>query len=198
VTKLSTRQLTASIRAERLFGRLRTLQRISKPDGTAIDVPKNCRSRIDELERTLQEAIRRDGAGDVIRDGFPSGRLGAGGQDTPQSSTESAAWVNLGEQGDPVVDMHHHLTELALAHLQGMIDSYDSFQKALVDIVRRANPDAARRDPSGSCIVCDRHVPGTASDRLRRGMCEADFRAWDRAGRPDLIDFKRERREPAA
>jgi hypothetical protein len=42
---------------------------------------------------------------------------------------------------------------------------------------------------AGACLACGRWVHGTAEDRLRSGMCEAHYKAWCRAGRPERGAF---------
>lgn len=48
-------------------------------------------------------------------------------------------------------------------------------------------PELKRSTPAGAgeCPACGRWVSGAASDRLRAGLCDADRKAWDRAGRPE-------------
>jgi hypothetical protein len=53
------------------------------------------------------------------------------------------------------------------------------------------HPSIDRKPTSGAgaCLACGRWVHGTADDRLRSGMCEAHYRAWCRAGRPERGAF---------
>ena len=195
--------------ARLLLGRLRRMQDTSRL-GKPFVLPQGCVSRLDLVERRLIEALDRDASGSVERDGYPSGGMGDGGArsgasvrvedeygstDTvPVTSTEAAAFARLGRQER---DPHHELTELAARHLEQAANAIDGLLTALDDIDKLANPNAWKPDPSGSCLVCDRHVEGTAADRLRRGMCHTDYMAWVRHGRPDLVEFKRDRREAA-
>lgn len=41
----------------------------------------------------------------------------------------------------------------------------------------------------GNCSACGAWCSGTGEDRLRSGLCVRDYRAWDRAARPDLDEF---------
>lgn len=41
----------------------------------------------------------------------------------------------------------------------------------------------------GDCQACGRYVPGRRDDRLRSGYCEAHYRRWCRAGRPDRGEY---------
>jgi hypothetical protein len=70
-------------------------------------------------------------------------------------------------------------------------------------IVAHADADSAverttRRSGSGSCLACARHVAGSATDRLRAGMCDACRKAWERDGRPDRAWWCRRRSEELA
>lgn len=149
-------------------------------------------SILDDAERRLLDAIRRNRSGTPTKDGFGSGRPSMGGEDAG-SSTETAALANLTKTpADPIAE------ELAAAwlELEEAVANLNRFRHRL-DLIDHLSAVNVRQDPSGNCIVCDRFVEGTANDRLRRGMCAADFAAWDRAGRPDVTEFKRQRQGAA-
>lgn len=150
------------------------------------------RRLLDTIETEGPELFRRDGHTSQP-DGYPTSSLGGDGRGgTTSSSTETAA---LAEERSDVI----HLDALGLRHNLLRLHEYAN---AAVGCISHARQHSSNRrsdhGPSGCCVVCDRHVEGTAEDRLRRGMCEADFRAWLRAGRPDVVEFRRHRTEETA
>lgn len=72
-------------------------------------------------------------------------------------------------------------------------------RSAVARMVRvRRNPLAGRQSSVGHCRACERLVPGTPTDRLRSGYCDACRKAWERAGLSDRAAFERSRRSEAS
>ncbi|MGE3621781.1 MAG: hypothetical protein AB7L84_15095 [Acidimicrobiia bacterium] len=154
--------------------------------------------KLHEVEARLLEAVRRDRGPGPARDGFPSGRLGPGGEYAPSSTTEGAALAGYrlsggpvelaaGHWEDPEVSYHHRLTVEAGAALDALDEAWRTLLRRL-DAIGAASKEPPRTSgPGGYCLVCGRWVTGDSDDRLRRGMCRPDYVAWGRAGRPELV-----------
>lgn len=193
---------------ELLIERLRRMAD-TQYQGKRFLLPEGAVSRLDLVERRLLAAIRRDETGTTERDGFPSGAgPGDGGEYAAQSTAEAAALStyrlddprhpeqSAGYWGQQERDEHHAYTDAAANALERAADALSDLIEKLDAIDRLAHQ--TRTDPSGSCLVCSRFVEGTSVDRLRRGMCSSDYNAWVRAGRPELVEFKRMRQGEAA
>lgn len=177
--------------------RLRRLQN-AIVKGRPFLLPEGAVTKLDQVERRLLEAVRRDNTGDPLNDGYPSGFVGSGGMDAAQSSTEAALLAQYDRDGNLLPtrpDPHHALTAAAVTALEQAADAISDLYGKLDAIDRLAT--IHRTDPSGHCAACSRWVEGTAVDRLRAGYCEACYRAWDRAGRPDRVQFERQRNTAA-
>lgn len=182
--------------------RLRRMQQATLK-GRPFLIPEGTITRLDIVERRLLEAVKRDETGSTLPDGYPTGNVGSGGEDAPQSSTEAAALSGYrlnsdgeGSWGNYEQDRHHELTTAAAEALDRAAAALDTLMSQLDAIDRLAT--IQRTDPSGHCQACGRWVEGTANDRLRAGYCDADRKAWERAGRPDRPTFERQRRSSAA
>lgn len=60
--------------------------------------------------------------------------------------------------------------------------------------VTSTDPKDLSKNGQGVCAVCGVFCSGAHNDRLVSAMCDTDYRAWCRAGRPDRFDFIRSRR----
>lgn len=139
--------------------------------------------------------------------GAPGGK---GGHSDPTGLTASA---NLQGEGDPLAVVHDEyqallrakrLVDAKLAQIVGhkrlvdLLKSKEYADNQLAAFVYRHKPidpntlTRGRVNLVPSCIVCS----GPAIP-IRRGMCEADYRAWMRANQPDLEGFKRARQREA-
>lgn len=178
--------------------RLRRLHRATIHGRPAL-LPEGAVTKLDEVEQRLLEAVRRDNTGTPAADGYPTGYLACGGEDAAQSRTEGAALADYrvdpdtdtGTWGHTEHDRHHDYTTAAARALRAAADAIGELMERLDAIDRLAT--LHRTDPSGHCNACTRWVEGTANDRLRAGYCAACYRAWDRAGRPDRVQFERTR-----
>lgn len=109
-----------------------------------------------------------------------------------------------GGHGDPTanaaLDDRPDATALWLAHLSDAVRTTATSLSNLtlltheIGSITISTPYTAGRGGQGNCEVCDHIAPGTDTDRLRSGFCGACYKAWDRAGRPDRAQFKRDRR----
>ena len=97
--------------------------------------------------------------------------------------------------GDAIVAVRGLI--LAVSHQTRSID------KHRVMVLKVAPPPGRQSSLQGTCIVCERWVPGTPQDRLKRGMDNACYLAWGtwkvkhgESGDPghDFHQFTRERR----
>jgi hypothetical protein len=180
-----------------LVHRLRRLQDATRNGRVAL-LPEGSVSRLDLLERRLVALVNRALTPGPERDGYPSGHLG-GGEDIdyhPDSSTQHAAFTRLER---PARDVVYEDAQAAYRHLEAAVNELAALTMRLDkvdDLLAKGNQRHSNMPES--CLVCDRTVEGTAVDRLRRGLCDADYRAWLRLGRPDIIEFRRLRQGEAA
>jgi len=123
-------------------------------------------------------------ANDVAADGMPSG-----GSDGPSGS---------GDHGDPVLGavMANELVRRtvlgAVADLERAESLVAGALRAFGNVAAQSVPPADADPPgAGHCQRCGRWVSGSDGDRIRSGMCEADYRAWKRAGSPDRVAWCR-------
>jgi hypothetical protein len=172
-----------------LFTRLRHLADTTR-NGKMVLLPEGSVSRLDLLERRLLAAVKRANTPGPDRDGYSSGHPGMGGEDSSRSATEAAAVARL--SGRPVRDEVREDALAAYRHLETAVNAIAELAMRLDKIDNRAKPESRHSNPGGQCLVCDRFVPNTEVDRLRRGMCSADYMAWKRSGRPvDIVEFRR-------
>lgn len=127
-----------------------------------------------------------------------------------QSSLRSGA-DGRKAKGDPSDPTYAAAMSVLQGFDRGLETAHDDFKASIERLDAAALEVAARfrqlmpldkNDPSihrgrqntvPACIVCS----GPAFP-VRRGMCEADYRAWLRADRPDLEGFKRQRQREVA
>lgn len=170
-----------------------------------------------ELERALLGVLRRARAGTLVLDATgvpaadaPASRLDAtrgtgaivvDGEDgwpdaVPATSVEIRALDHLEpyfarHMADPLDDD----VFAAYGHLVEAVNHLGALQTRLALIARKASP-LSRSDTggAGACLCCEELVTGSATDRLKRGLCRACYEAWRRAGRPELTELQRLRR----
>ncbi len=148
----------------------------------------------DELE-ALAVTLRRHGrtalrrADDYAARGLPAATLSDGrrGGDTTSSVERAATHPDRLDTQRTHLRLAMRLTWTATLRLHQLITS--TLGHADPAAITRANTAG-----TGHCAACTRHVPGTATDRLRAGYCHACHRAWLRAGRPDRSAFARTRK----
>lgn len=179
----------------RTFSRLRAMHHVIK--GPRLIIPEGAVFRLDLTEQRLLAALQRDQGPGPERDGYPTGNLGSGGQDAPQSSAEAAVMAGYQTERNipvehaqgwwkpPAPDPHHANTQAAIEALQTLDQAWRTLLRRL-DAIDNDRATTKHSNPGGECIICGRWVEGTADDRLRRGMCDKDRKAWERAGQPDL------------
>lgn len=61
-------------------------------------------------------------------------------------------------------------------------------------LVTSTDPKELTKNGQGTCPACDRFCSGAVNDRLISGLCDTDYRAWLRAGRPERFEFVQSRR----
>ena len=120
-------------------------------------------------------------------DGYPAGGNADGGsRSTDATSTverAAEARVTLG-----VDSSTHHLACAIYAQSQAAywLGVMTHHSRAYERPTRL--PDE-RRAHVDTCLACGRVVEGGTADPIRRGMCTADYRRWERAGKPDITAF---------
>lgn len=148
-----------------------------------------------ELEHLARE-LRRDGpkahtmARLLEERGFSSASGASGGShgNSELTPTEAAA------------ARPNHWTGTRAALYDGYRDAYRSacnLRDTIGRILSHGDIEATarhnRQPGSGPCMACTRDVPGTSTDRLRSGFCNACRMRWTREGRPDRAAFIRRR-----
>lgn len=190
---------------QELFRQLHNLSRKAIPDGPTL---------AESLEQRVLNACHRNRSIDTEairrRDGFPTGAgPGDGGEHTPDSSTQAAAFANIGAlydgnvraRRDPIDD----LVSEAWVSLREGVGQLVRLMSLLTQIDKLSDPRQTT-NPATACQACDRMVECTSADPIRAGYCSACSMAWYRwrdaelaAGRePDRARFERERRQDAA
>jgi hypothetical protein len=95
-----------------------------------------------------------------------------------------------------VAQAHLNPDPLTLEHaaLVADIEAFNAASLALAARLRRLAPidaskiERGRTNSVATCIVCAGPAP-----RCRRGLCDACYKAWTRADRPDIHAFRVER-----
>lgn len=170
-----------------------------------VDDAMRHRDRIRELvhrltDSTIEDFVRR-GQHRPGGDGHPPGGGGEIHGGAANTTTEAAALRNGADADSTEVDTWEEWERDAvadalgdafgqLAEMAGIARSVTRNLDFVVSVYARANQRPAG---AGDCLACDRVVTGAPNDRLRAGYCEACYRAWDRAGRPDRAAFERTR-----
>jgi len=124
------------------------------------------------------------------RDGYPSGGSADGGS-RPTDSTSSVERTALARVALGVDSSTAHLAQ-AVHDLHVAAEALRSMSSHLRAYRLPAALPGAQRAHIDSCLRCGRQVMGTPQDRLRRGLCTADYSAWQRAGCPDVATWRRE------
>lgn len=120
--------------------------------------------------------------------GGVAGPRGKGGHADPVGMAAVAAIL-----GKAPESMQYH------AALIKVLDAKYQADQALVALLREIAPADPAKIQRGrvnlvpTCLVCTE-----PTITPRRGMCDADYRAWKRAGMPDLTTFKRSRQQQEA
>lgn len=85
----------------------------------------------------------------------------------------------------------------AAADVVGLFGQVSRLTKIVDDqrsyIMATGSDKRGRISSLGSCAACSRDVACTPADRLKAGYCSACYMAWARAGRPDRLEFARDR-----
>jgi hypothetical protein len=136
------------------------------------------------LESQLVERAHRSLA-DVLADGLPSQSMGEPGGSNGGHGDPTASAVLSNERRQQLSDDIAKMLERLAAdstHLFRLLSTAASLT------VPPAEADAAG---AGSCARCDEWVPGSASSRIKSGLCPRCYTAWRRAGMPDRSEFNR-------
>lgn len=168
---------------------------------------KNGRSGLDKLEDDLVMARRRATAENIDRDGYPTATMGSvgghrsivvvdeyGREDAvPVTAVEATAFDHI-DNGVPI-DRVQETAESALSMLQQAHGSLFAAQRHMRFLASYSNPEVDSPDGSpGSCAACDEVVTGIGNDRLKRGLGPCCYSTWLRHGRPELAEFRRDRK----
>lgn len=120
----------------------------------------------------------KDFPADLRRDG--------GGHTKPGATGGRTAALALAERPDPL-EADAKLVRDA-ATVMGLLIALGERAASL-----RAEPAASvEAAGAGECHACGRHCSGSRVDRLRAGYCDAHYRRWLRAGRPDRLRYAAE------
>lgn len=176
--------------------RLRRHARKRKPDD------RDRLPTLDDIEHLMLAFWKRDRTGIPEADGYPSSVAGLGRGGAELTSVEAAAQrrIGLDEEGALLTshdaDRFHDDCEKAWALLSDSVSALGALGNLLEDMQRRSSPlSRAEAGGAGSCLACGGDVSGAAEDRLKRGLGPCCYTAWARAGRPELTEFIRVRKE---
>ncbi len=114
----------------------------------------------------------------------PTGRMATAG--SPDDASDE--WAEL---PDPVREAISELFA-GLAEALGVLRQVDRRRQY---VLSAADALRGRQSTVGVCAACGRTVARTKDDRLRGGYCEACYKAWNRASRPDRAAFQHRRRK---
>lgn len=153
---------------EALFRPLHELARRPNPQAPTV---------LDTLEERVLAAAQRNRTGtSKERDGYPTGNIGAGGDDAPQSSTEGAAISNLTDHNPDPINDH---VEAAIGYLQDAVLALGALRSRLA-LIDHLSTTRRNSNPPSDCKACNRTVMCTAQDPIRSGYCNACDIAWRR------------------
>jgi hypothetical protein len=161
---------------------------------------EDIRAAVDRIETAGPKLFARD-QHTAQPDGFPSSSLGGDGRGGGNgSSTEMAALAETRRDAvhSDAVDLHRNVLG-ALKLLHAAEGCADHAAKLAID-------KPADHGPSGVCAACQRHVAGTAEDRIKKGWCSDCLDEWTPYAQRCLLDgvtpdrgaFVRTRRGAAA
>ena len=126
----------------------------------------------------------------VLADSMPTSSLGEPGGIGGHSDPTLRAVEANNEITAQLDEIHARLAAMAS-------DATRVFRLATMIVGAGVQPAASDPPGAGTCQRCERWVSGSSSDRIRSGWCEACFKRWTRAGRPDRTEFNRSSDEPA-
>lgn len=185
-------RLPTDDRITELFGRLR---RHARPAPRAGATDSDPLARLADLQVLMILALRRARTPAPAVDGYPSstlgtGRAGASLLTSVESAAEALAFGTGAEHDQLLEDV-----EQAVGYLVDAVNALGALQSRLTLIERRASPlSRSEAGGAGECLACGEAVSGAAHDRLKRGLGPCCYSTWIRRGRPDLAEFRRERR----
>lgn len=114
-----------------------------------------------------------DGYGTGIGDGVG---VAGGGVSDPTAGAASALADGYGTD-DPIAELWATASESMRAALAAL----DAASRATSRAMDLGEAERGRRPASDACRVC------AVDAASRRGMCDADYQAWRRAGQPELV-----------
>lgn len=156
-------------------------------------------------DKTIDELLRRAQLS-AIPDGYsPSTGAGAGRGASTNTPTEGGMFARTGfgrtpddeergihEPDDPEAGYHPDPVRKAadrifrtLAETWAALRQLDRDRRYVLSVGDAAGRGVDVLARGGICQACGREVAGTEADRLRAGLCDTDYRAWLREGRPD-------------
>jgi hypothetical protein len=156
------------------------------------------------VDKARLDALNRKARFSVVPDGFPasvggSGNDGSrGGADRTSVEQATDRRVFAGTDGIPRQE-----SDEVLQAVRAVFDNVATIHHlavkirdglAFIDHVH-AKAEGRQTTLSGACACCGREVAGGHGDPMRGGYCISDYRAWDRAGRPDRAAWEIERRQ---
>lgn len=162
--------------------------------GRQVFVPvKACKTRLDHALRVARQAA-----------GFSHAANGGGrNTDTPNpvlAAVQALELVDYSRHGKHKGWKRHVAPEWWQERIQRNTALIAGALADLVVIVSElgkittTDPKDLGKNGQGTCPCCDTFCSGAVNDRLVAGMCFTDYRAWDRAGRPERYYWIRDRR----
>lgn len=136
------------------------------------------------LESQLVERAHRSLA-DVLADGLPSQSMGEPGGGSGGHGDPTLGAVMANEQRQHLAGDITKLLERISA------DSVHLFRLLSTAAALTVPPAEADPPGAGSCRRCSDWVPGSATSRIKSGLCPRCYTAWRRAGMPDQSEFAR-------
>lgn len=127
----------------------------------------------------------------VLSDGLPRQSMGEPGGGNGGHGDPTLGAVIANEQMSRMVsDVSAELerAQSAVGHLFRLLTSM---------IGQTVAPAEADPPGAGHCQRCSTWVSGSSTDRIKSGYCERCYKAWQRAGNPDRVQFNGEDHEGA-
>jgi hypothetical protein len=131
------------------------------------------------------DLLRRahESAWQILSDGLPRQSMGEPGGGNGGHGDPTLGAVMANEQ------MTRMLDDLAAELERAQSAMVHAFRLATSIVGQTVAPAEAEAPGAGHCQRCSVWVSGSSSDRIKSGYCQRCYKAWQRAGNPDRMEF---------